>query len=223
MKKKVLIILCFLLLTLACARADLEVNLRNDDSGIIIFKVGYEESYLKGLGDQNDFEINPNFKFFIPYENSEEITFEKNNKTYIGKKSEIKFNSLMELEHFFNQAFDEKYGINKVYFTRDGNKVKVYQESNLEVYEGNKISFSYIDWTISFKLDGKVLNHNADKFDKNKLEWGRESFLKKGIEFEYKTKNKIKKEFIYIGCLAIILFGYLFKKGCQYQMKMSQK
>ncbi len=224
MKKfKVLIMLGVLILLGGCMSVSVEVFLKNDDTGKFVMTVGYEESYLEEV--EGDVDLN--------LEEGEDITFVKDGKNYIGKKREVFFDSFDDFlskledlndvdendvdENDFNDSF-----INKLSIIREGNKVKVYQEADLEAYEESKMFLNYIDYHFIFVIEGEIIEHNADKQDGNKLEWGIESILSKGMQFEYTTpveetklvdKKDDKKDnnFIpfYIGGGVVLLLGFV--------------
>lgn len=211
-KFKVLIMLGLLILLGGCMSVSVEIFLKNDDSGKFVMAVGYEESYLEEAKEDIDLDL----------EEGEDITFTKDGKNYIGKKEEISFDSFDDLLLKLNNLNDEDEKMNEFNITREGNKVKVYQEADLEAYEESKMFLSYIDYNFSFVIEGEIIEHNADKCTENKLEWGLESVLKNGIQFEYTTSIKEIKpvdkrddeksnNFIpfYIGGGVVLLLGFV--------------
>lgn len=208
------------LLLTGCVGATIDINIKNDDTGKMIFMVGYEEEYLKTLEKQEDSEgidFNSNTELTIPFKDveSEKITFNKNDYTYVGEKVEIDFNSLDELNErlyeIFNSDEDTENNMETITFNRDGNEVNVFQKGNENNYEQSKMFLNYVDYTISFKIDGKIISNNADKYDEktNTLEWNIKTILKEGIQFKYKTSNnlEVKPTYIIIASILIVASG----------------
>ncbi len=213
--KYLITVLCLSVVLTGCLGVDVDITVKNDDTGKITFKTGYEESYLKELDEKKDdvkLDINSDMELDIPYEDAvaKDVTFTKGDNNYIGKEVTVEFNSLEQLTERFNELFEseEENKMKNTTFTREGNKVIVHQEANEEYYEESKMMFNYVDYTIKFNIDGKILSNNADKFneDDNTLEWDIKTVLKNGIQFEYTTsKSNIIKPIYIIGAVTLIV------------------
>lgn len=216
-KTKILLSAIGILLFTGCMGATVDVALKKDDTGTVSIMIGYEESYLKEVekNESND-EINSDTEITIPFEDvqSEKVTFKKSNKTYIGEKATVEFDSLEQLSIRFNEIFgsdeDEKL-MDTVTFVRDGSEVTVSQQVDPTSYEQSQMLFNYIDYTINFKIDGNIISQNADNYNEktNELEWDIKTVLKEGIQFKYKTGNnlEIKTSYIIIALSLIIVSG----------------
>lgn len=185
------LILLSLILT-GCIGGEINIELNNDETGKIKYKAGIEKGFQEEI---EELEVRDEGKIENPFEGIEaqEVTFIKGDFTYEGIESEVTFNSLEELTKRLDELFvkDGKRNVQEIGFVKTNDKVVVSQEADMETYEEVKASLNNMNLTIVFKLEGKVLENNADEFNENTntLTWNLDTMFKEGIHFKYNTNT----------------------------------
>lgn len=216
MKKIKYLVMAFMIFLLSgCMNVSMDITINNDDTGKIEYTVGYEESFY----ESSEVEMDNNIKDTIPEAKVENINYQKGDKTYIGQKATINFDSIDELNEVItkmnesteNEEEDEEtsdVSTPSLKAVREGDKVKITLPADQTSYEQTKMYLSYIDYSLNIKVDGKVLNHNANKVEEatNTYIWTVSTMLQEGIIFEYQTGHNYLVLSI-IGGLVLIIIG----------------
>lgn len=184
--KKIKYLMLFLLVSLVsgCMSVSMDIDIKNNDSGTLVYTVAYEESYQ----DSAEFTVDDIENVVV-----EDITFQKGDSTYIGKKATVTFSSLEELNNTIAKLNEDEESeeMDSLNFTatREGNKVLITVPSDEESYEQMQMFLGSIDYKFNIAVEGKIISHNADNYDKDNgtLTWNVGTVLQKGINLEYQT------------------------------------
>lgn len=190
MKKiKFLLLACTMLLLGGCVVASYEITINENDTGEFSLTVAHVDT-----DDDTSWESIINE---IPNATTEDISFEKNGQTYIGKKVIAPFSSINELNKIFLKLSEDSEDPNgtdnsiKIEAKRDGNKVSISSEADPEAYEQAKMFLQAIDFKFSLKTAGTVSTHNATTVENNAYNWDYATLLRDGINFEYVTESSV--------------------------------
>ncbi len=191
MKKiKLLLLSCAIFMLSGCVVATYDITINKNDTGEIMMTIAQVNS-------EDDTNFGSTIEE-IPNATIEDITFEKNGQTYVGKKVFVPFSSIDELNEIFatlstetDDSDDQIESDNsmKVEARRDGNKVFISLEADPETYEQSKMFLELIDLKFNLKVEGTVLTNNATTVEDNTYTWNYATLLKDGINFEYETES----------------------------------
>lgn len=186
MLKKIMILGISLLFVNGCMSAEMKIKLNKDDSGSVKLTIAYAEDYIEE-GTFTDFD-EP--KEGVTVKN---ITYVKDETTYIGRELSYSFKDLEDFNaKFTNNVADEEDNQN-ISITREKNIVTVTMPGDEASYNEYGAMVDAIEYTINITIDGKVVENNATSFNKktNTLTWELEDTLKNGILLEYDTSTDI--------------------------------
>jgi superfamily I DNA and RNA helicase len=176
MKKLKLIFILLLSFSLTgCLKVSLDLTLKNDDSGSIKYVVACQKEYCESMTEDSPMIEEDDFKG-IKDVTTKDVTFKKNDLEYQGKEVSIPFKSLQEFNDIMTRINEDEESTEEETKTasqfisakREGSKVTLTLPSNPDSYAEMGPTLSMIDYSLTIKIEGKVLKQNADKLEKNK-------------------------------------------------------
>ncbi|MDD3187416.1 MAG: hypothetical protein PHD02_02965 [Bacilli bacterium] len=211
---KFLFIAMSLFLLSGCMKASVNVDIKKDDTGSVTYKIAYDKAAMEEYEMDTDEmlgEIDSSWT-----EQGATVTdnnYEEDGVEYVGRQVTFNFNSLEELNTKLQTLESEEEEDTEttntfMTFTRNKDVVTISMPKDEESSESIGMMASMITYTISIKVDGKVLENNADSFDKetNTLTWNYTTFIKEGITASYNTSLSSNNWIVYIiGLGAIVL------------------
>jgi hypothetical protein len=209
MKKIKLLLLVFGVLILSgCVKVSMDVTIDKDGSGELVYIVAYDESLDADPTEDSDISSE------VPGATVEAYTVEENGVTYVGTKSTITFDSIEELNTIFSGMNDEEDESPNFTVVEENGTITINYPANEEEYEESSQYLSYLDYTISFKVDGNVSSNNADLVDEdsNTYTWNVGTMLQDGVTLKYNNSTGVNFVFVVLG-LAVatgIAFGVTF-------------
>ncbi len=181
--KKLISILLFVLLT-GCMDVSTDINIKNDDSGILIYKNAVMDDA------EMDTEISELENW--PGAKVTDLEYEKDDNTYIGSRIEISFSSLEEVNEILVIIFDPEETEKPLIF-RENDRVILSAEFDAEEaddeYGIGDALYSYIIFDFTIQIEGEIIEHNAAEYNENNnsLTWGLRDLSSDGIELVYQT------------------------------------
>jgi hypothetical protein len=176
----------------------MDLTLKNDDSGSMKYVVACQKEFCDSTSEGGSLTINE--EDLKKFEGAEikDVTFKKGDAEYQGKEVKIPFKSLKEFNDIMTsmsesdeETEDSTTQIMKA--VRSDSKVSLSMPADKENYDNIKSNIQFIDYNITIKIDGKVLNNNADEYNEKEktLTWKATTILKDGITLEYETSNTL--------------------------------
>ena len=222
---KCLVVVLLVFLLSGCMDASVNITIRNDDSGQIEYILGYEESFYESMEEETNDTTEEN----VPDAKVEDYTYDKGGKTYIGKKVTVTFDSLDKLNETLekmNDDSEDEEGPPSVSSpilkaSREGNNVTISLAPDKESYESSKMYLSYLSYSLKIKIDGKVINNNADSIDEktNTYTWDVSTMLQEGVNLEYQAGYN----YLILGAIAVIVVSIIVLAVIYIKLLLSKK
>jgi len=199
-KVKLLFISVLAVFLTGCVDVAIDMDIKNNDTGKVIYSIAYNEELFQD--EESGFDVSGPEEIEEDWAEENvvisDLNYKKNEDTYVGKKIEFSFSSIDELNEYMNKVSNgneedsETTETKPIIFTRDGDNVKISMIVDSESADEMEYYESFIDYDVSIKLEGNVVEHNATNFNEetNTLTWNFKTLTEDGINVTYDTSVK---------------------------------